>query len=231
MIQWKTFQPGKYDSWELPFVQQRQKMAAGEMGDMPMMGPPGMEDMSFFGPPEAKPYSVEEIRAYNHRLDPYNPLFNDVEYAKKAGYQGLPALPGFVGRGGGAMLGFPKDIADAFYYTNDGTDIELARPIVSGDLLKDAGETNEMVDLTEPGSDLRMWYLGGTGSMEDAAGNIVVKATGNTRDCYKKRADGGPPVDFSENMGEWSAYFPPAPTRKLPPCGWTIATQTKAGSC
>ena len=42
MIQWKTFQPGKYDSWELPFVQQRQKMAAGEMGDMPMMGPPGM---------------------------------------------------------------------------------------------------------------------------------------------------------------------------------------------
>ena len=48
MIQWKTFQPGKYDSWELPFVQQRQKMAAGEMGDMPMMGPPGMEDMSFF---------------------------------------------------------------------------------------------------------------------------------------------------------------------------------------
>ncbi len=210
MIQWKTFQPGKYDSWELPFVQQRQKMAAGEMGDMPIMGPPGMEDMSFFGPPEAKPYSVEEIRAYNHRWDPYNPLFNDVEYAKKAGYQGLPALPGFVGRGGGAMLGFPKDIADAFYYTNDGTDIELARPIVSGDLLKDAGETNEMVDLTEPGSDLRMWYLGGTGSMEDAAGNIVVKATGNTRDCYKKRADGGPPVDFSENMGEWSAYFPPA---------------------
>ena len=91
MIQWKTFQPGKYDSWELPFVQQRQKMAAGEMGDMPMMGPPGMEDMSFFGPPEAKPYSVEEIRAYNHRWDPYNPLFNDVEYAKMC-YPGLTTI-------------------------------------------------------------------------------------------------------------------------------------------
>ena len=97
MIQWKTFQPGTYDSWELPFVQQRQKMAAGEMGDMLMMGPPGMEDMSFFGPPEAKPYSVEEIRAYNHRWDPYNPLFNDVEYAKKGRISGTPGLAGVCG--------------------------------------------------------------------------------------------------------------------------------------
>jgi hypothetical protein len=178
--------------------------------EMPMM-PPGMdpEDMPPM-PREPQPYTVEQIRAYNHKWDPYNPLFNDPAYAKKAGYDGLPALPGFVGRGGGAMLGFPKDVADAFYYTNDGTDISLARPIVSGDILKDAGETNEIRDLTEPGSQVRMWYLGGTGTMTDLQGNVVVTATGNTRDCYKKRDDGGPPLDFSENMSQWYDDFPPA---------------------
>ena len=207
MSEFLKFTPGEYYDFEREAVQERLDMAAGKRpaGGMPGMGPgPGAM--------EPKPYTLEEVLAYNHKWDPYNPLFNDIEYAKKAGYSGLPAYPGFCGRGAMAVTPFSKDISSGgFYYTNDGTDIYLARPVCSGDLLKDGPSKGEFKEVTIPGSDLRQWYMGGSGSLVDEAGNVVVYAEGNTRDCYKQYADPNTPKkNFSDNMAEWCEYFPPA---------------------
>mgnify|MGYP002855501163 CR=1 FL=1 len=207
MSEFLKFTPGEYYDFEREAVQERLDMAAGKRpaGGMPGMGPgPGAM--------EPKPYTLEEVLAYNHKWDPYNPLFNDIEYAKKAGYSGLPAYPGFCGRGAMAVTPFSKDISSGgFYYTNDGTDIYLARPVCSGDLLKDGPSKGEFKEVTIPGSDLRQWYMGGSGSLVDEAGNVVVYAEGNTRDCYKQYADpDAPKKNFSDNMAEWCEYFPPA---------------------
>lgn len=203
---YQKFTRGVYLDWEKDEVQKRLDQISGKapMGGMP----PGMPGMP--GPMEPQPYTTEEILAYNKKWDPYNPLFNNEEYAKKAGYAAIPAYPGFAGRGAMGVRGFDKDIADYFYYTNDGTDIYLKRPIVAGDLLLSGESKVEFYEVTEEGSDVRAWFMGGTGTMVDADGNELVVSTGNTRDCYRKIIDGSTPPTFSENMAEWCSYFPPA---------------------
>lgn len=204
MSEFVKFTPGEYLDFEKDAVQFRLDIMAGK-AEMPKMGGP-------FGPKgDPKPYSQEEILAYNKKWDPYNPLFNDPEYAKKAGYDGVPAFPGFCGRGAMAVPGFDKTMpSGGFYYTNDGTDIYLSRPVVAGDLLKDGKTKGEFYEVTAPGSDLRQWYMGGAAEMVDEDGNVVVYSESNTRDCYKQYADDTPPKTLSDNMAEWCEYFPPA---------------------
>ena len=128
-MEFVKFTPGEYLDFEKEAVQLRLDIAAGKAKMPPMGGP--------FGKMEPKPYSEEEIVAYNKKWDPYNPLFNDPEYAKKAGYAGIPAYPGFCMAMAMGAPGFDKTMpSGGFYYTNDGTDIYLSRPVVAGDFLK-----------------------------------------------------------------------------------------------
>ena len=199
MPEFIKFTPGEYYDFEREQVQERLDIASGKK---PMQGG--------FPPREPRPYSTAEVLEYNKKWDPYNPLFNDPEYAKKAGYSDVPAFPGFAGMGAMGAPGFVKDIADFFCYTNDGTDIRLARPVVAGDLLKTGESRGDFHEVTIPGSDLRQWYSGGTSTMVDSEGNTVITATSNVRDCYKKYDVDGVPYDFSANMAAWCDYFPPA---------------------
>lgn len=202
MAEMQKFTPGVYLDWEKDEVQLRLDQAAGK-------APSGGGPMGGFKMPEPKPYTFEEIYEYNHKWDPFNPLFNDRDYAIKAGYKGLPAMPGFAGMAGAGVQGFPKDIASKFFYTNDGTDIYLYKPVVEGDFLKRGESKTDFREVTEPGSTVRAWYMGGEGTMVDEAGNVVIKAIGNTRDCYSKFIDGTPDLTYTENMSAWYDYFPP----------------------
>ena len=200
MQEFIKFTPGEYLPFEKDLVQQRLDIAAGK-GTSSNAGGPRPD-----GTP--KPFTEAEIIAYNKKWDPYNPLFNDPEYARKAGYSSVPAYPGFAGRGAMGVPGFPKNMADFFCYTNDGTDLRQERPIVAGDLLT-TGETHtEFYEVKEPGSDLRQWYIGGTSTLVDQNGTLVVTGQGNVRDCYKKYVSSEKPYDFVENMTAWLDYFP-----------------------
>ena len=85
----EKFTPGEYLPFEAPLVAQKKKDFADVLaGKAPM-------------PPAApvSAYSEADVLAYNKKWDPYNPLFNDPEYAKKSAIPVSPqppALPPFA---------------------------------------------------------------------------------------------------------------------------------------
>jgi len=196
---YQIFYPGEYLDFEKSCVEERMKIASGEITPPP---PPFKM--------EPRPISEEEILAYNRKWNPYDPLYNAPEYARAHGHKSVPAYPGFMAMAPMGIPGFPKDIADLFYYTNDGTDIRYYRNIYAGDVLIPANEKLEFKDLTAPGSDLRMWYIGGEADCVDQNGELVWHVKGNVRDAYRKIIDGSPAPSFREHMASWTEYFPPA---------------------
>ena len=204
MSEFVTFTPGEYYDWEQPYVQDRLDIAAGrKQPEMPKL-PAGMN--LFAGP---KPFTEAEILEYNRKWNPYDPLYNDPDYARKHGFPSVPAMSGFAQPRGGMMMGFPKNIADKFYYTHDGGSFEIRDRIFAGDLLTPGKTTIDFRDITVPGSRVRAWYMGGTGeSLRD--GKVVLTGGMSTRDCYSKFSDDTPTPSFSENMSEWYDYFPAA---------------------
>ena len=156
----EKFTPGEYLPFEAPLVEQKKKDFADVLaGKAPM--PPAAP---------AAAYSEADVLAYNKKWDPYNPLFNDPEYAKKAGYPGVPAAPGFTTVRIPGVRPFPKNISDGgFYYTNDGSDIRLSRPVTAGDLLTPSESKPMFEEVTIPGSECREWIMGGIGTLVDDA--------------------------------------------------------------
>jgi hypothetical protein len=198
---YQTFQPGIYLDWEKAMVEER--VAIAKKGPQKTSAGPG-------GGPGV--ITEESILQANKKVDPYNPLFNDKEYAKKAGYPGVPAFPGTQGaRGGGGIPRIPMDFADKWYYHNDGGDNRVYQHIFAGDSFTSEGESLIFEDLTVPGSDLRMFKMGSTSRMYNTkTGEQVGWSSGNTREAYRKIIDGSPRTSFSDNMAEWVEYLDPA---------------------
>ena len=196
---YQIFYPGEYLDFEKSCVEERMKNRLRRNN-----APPPPFKM------EPRPISEEEILAYNRKWNPYDPLYNAPEYARAHGHKSVPAYPGFMAMAPMGIPGFPKDIADLFYYTNDGTDIRYYRNVYAGDMLIPANEKLEFKDLTAPGSDLRMWYIGGEADCVDQNGELVWHVKGNVRDAYRKIIDGSPAPSFREHMASWTEYFPPA---------------------
>lgn len=200
MGKYQIFNPGTYLDWEKGLVDERVKIAAGEIKMPP---PPFMIR-------EPAPLTEEEIIAYNKLWNPYDPLYNDPDYARAHGHKSVPAYPGFNAMAPMGVPGFPKNIASEFYYTNDGTDIYYKRNIYAGDMMVPGKSKIEFKDLTPGNSDIRIWYMGGEGPTLDADGKEIFYAIGNTRDCYRKIVDGSREPTFTEHMSSWTEYFPPA---------------------
>ncbi len=198
--QYQIFYPGEYMDWEKDLVEERMKIASGEIAPPP----------SPFAGKEPQPITEEEIIAYNKLWNPYDPLYNDPEYARAHGHKSVPAYPGFRAMFPMGIPGFPKNIAERFYYTNDGTDVRYFRNIYAGDILIPGKAELSFIDKTAPGSEVRIWYMGGAGDTLDQNGEKVFHAEGNVRDCYRKIINDAPKPTFSEHMATWTEYFPPA---------------------
>jgi len=205
---YQIFQPGAYLDWEKEMVEERmaivrkgpQKASAGTTGgEMP--GGASSE------------ITEDAIIAANKKWDPYNPLFNDKEYARKAGFPSVPAWPGTQGArgGGGARLpGVPHDFGDLFYYTTDGTDSRVYRHVFAGDTFVSEQESIYFDDVTVPGSDVRMFSMGSSSKIYDAkTGEQVGWQKGRNREAYKKIIDGSPKPSVSEHLAEWVNHLEP----------------------
>ncbi len=194
---YQIFEPGKYLDWEKPIIEQ--KLASVEKGP-----PKGRE-----GPTE--PVSEYELLEFNGKWDPYNPLFNDKEYAQKAGYPNVPALPCFkTPMGAIAELAIPMDIGDTWYYSHGPNDVEFFAPIFPGDSFTTENEKFMFEDITVPGSDLRWFRNGCISIMYNQRDELVVRSTVWRREAYRKIIDGSPKPSFTENQSEWVKDFPPA---------------------
>jgi len=196
---YQTFQPGEYFDWEKEMIEQRLAQAENPQRQEGG-GPPG----------GGGPVTEAAILEYNGKWDPYNPLFNDPEYARKAGFPGVPAFPNFQTPRGNAPAAIPMDFGDKWYYANDGSDVRVWSHIFAGDSFTSEPEASEFTELTTAGSDLRHFLLGASAKMYNAKGEQVGWSYGNTREAYKKIIDGSPRPSYTENMMEWNEYFPAA---------------------
>lgn len=196
---YQIFQPGEYLDWEKSMIEERLEQAKNprRSAEGPM-GPGG-------GPTVI---TEDDILKYNKVWEPYNPLFNDREYAIKAGYPGIPAFPCFQSPRGSAPSAIPMDIADKWYYANDGSDVKVWTHIFAGDSFTSEPEESEFTELTVPGSDLRHFLLGASAGFYNAKGEQVGWGYGNTREAYRKIIDGSKKPTYTENMTEWTTYFP-----------------------
>ncbi len=196
-----SFFPGQYYDWEQADVtrifQQRDEINAA----------PFEPDMD-----KAWEASERDIIAYNEMYNIYDPLYNDPVAAKKFGFPGVPAYPGYGERRirRAEMVPFPKDIGDEFYFTNDGSTIEYFSQIFPGDQLIPCEKHMEVYDETVAGDTYRRWKFVGSTTYYDQNGKRKAKCTGVTRDVYRKYADGSPSMDISKNLGRWTEDFPPA---------------------
>jgi hypothetical protein len=194
---YQIFQPGEFLDWEKRMVEERLEQAKN---------PRAKKQDAFFSVEGT--VTEDAILSYNRAWDPYNPLFNNKEYAIKAGYPGIPAFPCFKVPNGNNPSPVPMDIADKWYYANDGSDVKIWSHIFPGDSFTSEPDASEFTELTGPGSDLRMFLLGSSATMYNAKGKQAGWAFGNTREAYKKIIDGSPKPTFTENMTEWTQYFP-----------------------
>ncbi len=197
---YQHFNPGEYLDFEKADVEYRQKIASGELPPPP----------SPFPPRPAEPITEEEILAYNALWNPYDPLYNDPAYARAHGHKSVPAYPGFRSMAPMGIPAFPHDYASKFYYTMDRNDFRYTRTIYAGDVLTEGEKKLFLNDLTLPDSTARVWEMGGEGVTVDQNGVPVILSKGNVLEGYSLYADGSPRMDFSENMEEWTTYFPEA---------------------
>lgn len=195
---YQIFNPGVYLDWEKEHVLPRLELAAklneskpeGELGE---------------------PITAEALLAVQKTWDKYNPLYLDAEYARKAGFPDIFAGPTFRPMTmipGGRVPPLPQNIADAFYYANDGSDIRTFKRIFPGDRLRAKIVSTEFTDITVPGSDLRQFKCGTLTEVYNQNDELVMTIYGNTRDAYRKIVDGSQPKTYSESISEWVEYFP-----------------------
>lgn len=210
---YQVFQPGDYFDWEKGIIEERIARASGSFrpeskGLNNEISNPLMAGMSRRDNSVGK----AELLGYNRTWDPYNPLFNNEEYAREAGYPDIPAWPCFKTPMAEGLMGLtiPKNIADTWYYANDGSDVRFYVPIFAGDSFTSKVEKLTFKELTLPGSNLRHFEVGSVANLYNKKGELIVKSSGTLRNAYRKIIDGSPKPTFTENMSEWCEYFPPA---------------------
>lgn len=209
---YQVFEPGRYLDWERSAVESRLERSRALAALLARRGSADARRPAGEDPSAVLAVSEAAVLKYNHTWDPYNPLFNGVEYARNFNHPSVPAWPCFVGGRTDAAMDFtiPKDIADTWYYANDGSDYELFAPIHPGDQLTSELEDISFEELTEPGSTLRHFKVSCAARLYNQAGALIVRNRVTLRNGYRKILDDRPKPTFTENMSEWTRYFPPA---------------------
>lgn len=199
MSKYQFFEPGKYFEWEKPIVEERIANAARtpENRDKPIK------------------VSEYELLHYNDKWDPYNPFFNDKEYARKAGYPDVFAFPCFITPMGAIMtVSIPQAVIEGaadgvlWRFAHGPNDVEFFAPIYPGDTLTVDNEKLMFEELTLPGSDLRHFRNGCVSAVYNQKGELVMRHTLWRREAYRQVIDGSPVPSTNERMLEQRPYSP-----------------------
>lgn len=142
---------------------------------------PGMELNSAFRPTE---YTIgtQELSSTAGKVNPYNPLYNDVKYAKKTKYGRILSAPLSVNIAAGFPY-FPKE-TDAWVWVSDdnvpnligGLDHTMTfyQPIGAGDTVRTVVTRQDFEDITDPaGSEFRTFRIIGEGDLYNQNDEIV----------------------------------------------------------
>lgn len=201
MAEYQKFTPGVYFDWEQPMVNQRLEQFA-EYQKKP--------DGELF---ETITLTEEEIVRHNKMCNLYDPLYIDTEYARAHGHPGCPALPGLFCMPGHPMSpidNFPHNMGDRFFYTAIGGDLRYQRPIYAGDKVLAYSAKGRFWEATEDGGNIRKWRIRSSCRCTDENGRPVGGGDYDMIDSYTKIVDGSPVPSQSEQLAEWTSYYPPA---------------------
>lgn len=201
MEKYQTFTPGEYFDWEQPMVKDRieeydayQKKPGGELFDTMVL-------------------TEEDIIRHNKMCNMYDPLYIDTEYAQAHGHPGCPALPGLFCMPGHPMSpiqNFPHNMGDRFFYTAIGGDLRYSRPIYAGDKVLNYAAKGKFWEATEEGGNIRKWRIRSSCQCTDESGAPVGSGDYDMIDSYTKIIDGSPIPSQSEQLAEWTEYYPKA---------------------
>lgn len=130
------------------------------------------------------------MKLYANSWDPWNPLFNDEEYAKNTKYGGIIAIPCW--KEPGAMFPtLPMDFGDRMTdRANLGGAFEMFAPIRPGDTLTAKVGLGRIIDVTpEEGADAHTFYLEGQGELYNQNGELVMRGKTRGRNGFSNYAD------------------------------------------
>lgn len=154
-----------------------------------------------------------EMKQYAWLWNPYDPLYNDPDYAAGTRWGAMPAMPCFPFKEN--ITGFPMmddvgdDLGNIFYYANDGGDVELFRPVYAGDEITFKSGVQTLTDTTPAeGSTLRQFSLYGEAEMFNQRGELVGRGKGYGRNAMMRVLEGYVPTEYEQTY-EWIDYMPP----------------------
>lgn len=144
----------------------------------------------------------EEIQQQMKRLDPYDPIWFDLEAAKAAGWEALPAPEGWTCPKGGYFGGMSKKLGDITCVKEHHHYCTYHAPIYQGDTLYPVLVDQGFWDATPyEGSQWRTWALRGTAKVYNQRGELVLTQTCGVEECFKIYADPEKRTWNAENMG------------------------------
>lgn len=204
--------PGKYTEKELPAVKKYweecekinnrgaidvQALIAGTLPkDTPGLGP-------------VVPVTEEMVR-YNHaKYEQENPLFNDKEYAKKAGFSDIPAYFTFGTHDDTFTCPYPPEVRDTLLVSQLSHSVDHLADVYPGDTLYLVHDYRTITDLTPEEGDIhRTLALYEEGSVYNQRGEKVNKVTFSTVESVRIFKEGKKPevMGFPEvwEAPEWT---------------------------
>lgn len=141
---------------------------------------PGLELNSAFRPSE---YTIgsHELSTTAGKINPYNPLYNDIQYAKETKYGRILSAPMAVNVSAGFPY-MPKETPAWVWVLDEnvpnvkgGLDHEMSfyKPIGAGDTVRTVVTRQDFEDITEPGSEYRWFRMIGEGDLYNQNDEVV----------------------------------------------------------
>jgi hypothetical protein len=136
------------------------------------------------------PVSEEWVRYNNGKYDPENPLRHDRDYAIKAGFADILAIPVFGAHDDTFMVHYPSDARDTLQVSELNHTVTMLAPIYPGDTLFLVVDDRELLDLTPvEGSIYRSLAINYWGSIYNQRGVKVNEVVFRVMESVKIYAD------------------------------------------
>ncbi len=150
---------------------------------------------------------TDELVAYfNSKYNPFDPLYNDADYAKSAGFDGIPAIMTIVAHDDTFMRAVPHESRDIMLVAGLNHSVTSHRPIYAGDTLYLVVNHRHFKDITpESGSDYRTIAMTFDGEIFNQRGELVNSVVFRVRENLKTYKPECRPAEFPAWEGPpWS---------------------------
>ncbi len=138
------------------------------------------------------------VRYNNEKYDPDNPLLNDADYARAAGYENILAMPCYGAHDDTFMVPYPPEARDTLLVSQLNHSVTNYRPVYPGDTLYLVADKRWIYDRTpQEGSVYRHVTLASWGSVYNQRGEKVNDTTWRVTESEKIYKPGKRP----EKMG------------------------------